>query len=328
MAMYNLCRKLDVYYSDKIFDGAQKAVVKGGSLIPSYFKVYNGFHDNAKYGDNFSESANFLDIEMLDKKYKNGMIIANNGEVIKSQGLREEDEINKKDCIKMLGYDPFFDNNENEQKFLYNTLIGFLDDATLADAFKLPIVIEIVKSLGQVEKLNKTFATMMSSSENIEENSQKIKSLIDAKDKLYRSILAMAKDNGISVNHSNNKSQGAGTLSGMVKELDEIGLREAKINLFDARTLGGIKQANDLSNQSILDQLALNDSEWADMVKELREIRIDLEQKVLELTEKLRLEKVKVSDLTDINDQMNEYIEKLKTQYAELNKSKYSKADI
>ena len=114
----------------------------------------------------------------------------------------------------------------------------------------------------------------------------------------------------------------------MVKELDEIGLRESKINLFDSRTLGGIKQANDLSNKSILDQLALTESEYADMVKELREIRVKLENKVLELEEGLRLEKVKVSDLTDINNQMNEYIEKLKAQYTELNKSKYSKANI
>lgn len=328
MAMYNLCRKLDVYYATTIYDGAQKAVLKGGSLIPSYFKTYNGFHNNANYGDTFSQSANFIDIELLDKKYKSGMVIADNGQVVQSQGLSEDDEITKKDCIRMLGYDPFFNNDESEQKFLYNTLINFLDDATLKDAFKLPLVIEIVKSLGQVEKLNKTFTVMMTSTENIEENSQKIKGLIDAKDKLYRSILAMAKDNGISVNYATNKSQGAGTLTGMVKELNEIGLREAKINLFDARTLGGIKQANDLSNKSILDQLALTESEWAEMVKELREIRVKLEEKVLQLTEDLRLEKVKVNDLTDINNQMQEYIEKLKTQYAELNKSKYSKADI
>lgn len=328
LAMFYLCRKLDVYYATTIYEGANKAVLKGGSLIPSYFKTYNGFHNNANYGDTFSQSANFLDMEMLDKKYKSGMIITDNGQVVQSQGLSDEDEINKKDCIRLLGYDPFFDNDENDQKYLYNTLINFLDDATLQDAFKLPIVIEMVKSLGQVERLNKTFAVMMASAENIEENSQKIKSLIDAKDKLYRSVLAMAKDNGISVNYSNNKSQGAGTLSGMVKELDEIGLRESKINLFDSRTLGGIKQANDLSNKSILDQLALTESEYADMVKELREIRVKLENKVLELEEGLRLEKVKVSDLTDINNQMNEYIEKLKAQYTELNKSKYSKANI
>nr|DAT84940.1 MAG TPA: hypothetical protein [Caudoviricetes sp.] len=328
LAMFYLCRKLDVYYATTIYEGANKAVLKGGSLIPSYFKTYNGFHNNANYGDTFSQSANFLDMEMLDKKYKSGMIVADNGQVVQSQGLSDEDEINKKDCIRLLGYDPFFDNDENDQKYLYNTLINFLDDATLQDAFKLPIVIEMVKSLGQVERLNKTFAVMMASAENIEENSQKIKSLIDAKDKLYRSVLAMAKDNGISVNYSNNKSQGAGTLSGMVKELDEIGLRESKINLFDSRTLGGIKQANDLSNKSILDQLALTESEYADMVKELREIRVKLENKVLELEEGLRLEKVKVSDLTDINNQMNEYIEKLKAQYTELNKSKYSKANI
>ena len=331
LAIYNLCRKLDLFYSDKIFEGALKSVVKGKALIPSYIKIYNGFHDNAKYGDNFSDSANFIDIEMLEQKYKSGMVVTDDGQEVQTKGivgLNEEDEINKKDCIRMLGYDPFFDNDESEQKFLYNTLINFLDDATLSDAFKLPLVIEIVKSLGQVEKLNKTFAIMMASAENIEENSQKITNLINAKDKLYRSILAMAKDNGISVNYSTNKSQGAGTLSGIVKELDEIGLRESKINLFDARTLGGIKQANDLSNQSILDQLSLTESEWAEMVKELRGIRVDLEQQVAKLNEELRLEKVKVNDLTDINNQMNEYIDKLKSQYAELNKSKYSKADI
>lgn len=328
MALYYLMRKLDVYYATTIYEGANKAVLKGGSLIPSYFKTYNGFHNNANYGDTFNQSANFLDIEKLDRKYKSGMVVANNGQVIKSQGLSDEDEINKKDCIKMLGYDPFFENDESDQKYLYNTLIRFLDDATLTDAFKLPIVIEMVKSFGQVERLNKTFATMMASTDNIEENAQKIKNLIDAKDKLYRSVLAMAKDNGISVNYATNKSQGAGTLSRVVKELDEIGLRDAKINLFDIETSESMKQVADISNKSLIEQMNLQESELWDMIKELREVRVKLDNKVNELNELLRLEKIKTSDLLNIQSQMKEYIDELEKKYEILNNSKYRQADI
>ena len=326
LAIYLLCRKCDVYYSTKVFEGAESASLKMNQPIVScYFRMLNSIKDNAGFKDNFNDSANFLDLEILEDKYRSGKIeIGNNGiSVVAPDVWTEEDEISRTDCIKLLGYDPFFDNDNREKKFLYNTLLGFLDDATLKDSFKLPIVIELVKSFGQVEKLNKTFTVMMASTENIEENSQKLKSLIDAKDKLYRSILAMAKDNGISVNYSANKSQGAGTLSGMVKDLNDIGLREAKINLFDARTAGGIKQVNDLSNKSILDQLALTESEWADMVKELREVRVDLEEKVLKLTEDLRLERLKNKDLSDIQSQMKEYIENLEEKYNQLNKSKY-----
>lgn len=334
LAMFYLCRKADTFYSTKVFEGAESTSLKlNQSIVSSYFRMLNSIKDNAGFKDNFNESVNFLDLEILEDKYKSGKISfgdsENDGQTqIVSDDFSEADEINKRDCIKLLGYDPFFDNTKSEQKFLYNTLIGFLDDATLEDSFKLPIVIELVKSLGQIEKLNKTFNVLMTSTENIEENTAKLSSLVNSKDKLYRSVLAMAKDNGISANYAVVKSQGAGTLSGAVKELSEIGLRDAKINLFDARTLGGIKQANDLSNQSILDQLALTESDWADMVKDLREIRVDLEHKNAELTEQLRVEMLKVQDLEDIQSQMQDYIDKLEEKYNKLNNTKYRQVDI
>ena len=330
LAIYLLCRKCDVYYSTKVFEGAESASLKMNQPIVScYFRMLNSIKDNAGFKDNFNDSANFLDLEILEDKYRSGKIeIGNNGiSVVAPDVWTEEDEINKRDCIKMLGYDPFFDNTISEQKFLYNTLLPFLDDATLEDAFKLPIVIELVKSLGQVEKLNKTFNSMMASAENIEENASKISSLVGSKDKLYRSILAMAKDNGISVNHALNKSQGAGTLSRIVKELEEIGLRDAKINLFDIETSESMKQVADISNKSIIEQINLQDSELWDMIAELREVRIKLDNKVNELTELLRLEKVKNSDLLNIQSQMKEYIEQLEEKYNKLNNSKYRQVD-
>ena len=227
----------------------------------------------------------------------------------------------------MLGYDPFFDNTKSDQKFLYNTLLPFLDDATLEDAFKLPIVIEVVKTFGQVEQLNKTFNVILASAENIVDNSSKVSSLVGSKDKLYRSVLAMAKDNGISVNHAMNKSQGAGTLSRIVKELEEVGLREAKMNLFDIETSESMKQVQDISNKSVMEQINLQESELWDMIAELREIRIKLDNKVNELTELLRLERVKNSDLLNIQSQMKAYIEQLEEKYNKLNNSKYRQVD-
>lgn len=332
LAIFYLCRKCDVFYSTKVFEGAESASLKmNQSIVSCYFRMLNSIKDNAGFKDNFNDSANFLDLEILEEKYRSGKIELGNGNnattVVAPDVWTETDEINKKDCIKMLGYDPFFDNTVAEQKYLYNTLIPFLDDATLEDAFKLPIVIELVKSLGQVEKLNKTFNSMMASAENIEENASKISSLVGSKDKLYRSILAMAKDNGISVNHALNKSQGAGTLSRIVKELEEIGLREAKINLFDIETSESMKQVADVSNKSLIEQINLQDSELWDMIAELREVRIKLDNKVNELTELLRLERVKNSDLLNIQSQMKEYIEQLEEKYNKLNNSKYRQID-
>lgn len=173
LAMYLMCRKTDTFYSTKVFDGAESASLKmNQSIVSCYFRMLNSIKDNAGFKDNFNESANFLDLEILEDKYRTGKINADingNTTTIAPDAFTEEDEINRRDCIKLLGYDPFFDNDKKEQKYLYNTLLPFLDDATLGDAFKLPIVIELVKSLGQVEKLNKTFNNMMASTDNIEE---------------------------------------------------------------------------------------------------------------------------------------------------------------
>ena len=185
----------------------------------------------------------------------------------------------------------------------------------------------MVKSLNQIERLNKTFNNLMASTDNIEENSGKISNLVGAKDKLYKSILAMAKDNGISVNYANNKSQGAGTLSKIIKDLEDIGLREAKVNLFDIETSESMKQVADISNRSIIDQINLQESELWDMIKELRDVRIRLDNEVSKLNEELRLEKVKNSDLVEIQNQMKEYIDKLDEKYNALKKSKYIQVD-
>ncbi|MBD8839477.1 hypothetical protein IFU39_16815 [Paenibacillus sp. CFBP 13594] len=132
-------------------------------------------------------------------------------------------------------------------------------------------------------------------------NAGTIKSLIEAKGKLYKSVLDLAKDNGISVNHNNNKSKGSGTLSGIIKQLQEKGFEEASVNLFDIETCAGMSQVADISNESIFKQLQFDENDYSAMLIEQREIIGDLSGKVTKYEEEIRVLKKELLKLTDKN---------------------------
>ena len=73
LAIYLLCRKTDTFYSSKVFEGAESTSLKlNQSLVSCYFRMLNSIKDNAGFKDNFNDSANFLDIEILEDKYRSG----------------------------------------------------------------------------------------------------------------------------------------------------------------------------------------------------------------------------------------------------------------
>ncbi|WP_223821904.1 hypothetical protein [Paenibacillus peoriae] len=199
---------------------------------------------------------------------------------------------NKSDVIRMVGYDPFEYEHENDKRHLYNKLVDFLDESTLEDGFKLPTVIEIVKTFNHLDKLNNTISSLSADTKAIAQNAGMIKSLIDSKDKMYKSVLALAKDNGISVNHNNNKSKGSGTLSGIIKQLNEKGIDSAEINVFDIATSEGMKQVADISNRSIIEQLMLNENDYTEMIKDQKNMIESLRNRLEVLEEENRLLKI------------------------------------
>lgn len=207
---------------------------------------------------------------------------------------------NKQDVIRLIGYDPFIYEKTEDRPLLYNRLVDYLDDATLEDSLKLPSVIEIVKTFGQVDKINNAITTLNSDIDSLVENPGKIKSLGDAKDKLLKSVLALAKDNGISENHNNKKSKGAGTLSGIIKELQEKGFEEANVNVFDIDTTEGMRQVADISHKSIINQLQFDENDYAEMISEQREKIVTLENDNSTLKEENRNLKITLKDYGEI----------------------------
>jgi len=214
----------------------------------------------------------------------------------------EEDNQNKNDVLRMLGYNPFEFEPKEDQRHLFNKLVDFLDEGTLEDSFKLPAVIEIVKSFNQLDKINNAISRIMSDVDSFSQNVGSVNSLVGAKDKMLKSVLALAKDNGISVNHNNNKSKGAGTLSGIIKTLQEKGFEEATVNLFDIETAQGMRQVADLSNQSIMNQLQFDENDYTSMIMEQRELLQKSEDKVISLEEENRKLKKELMSYKRVGD--------------------------
>jgi len=284
IALYFLCRLLDVYFESSLYYSAEQQANNSNSNIAQiYFQKVNSL---PQYGSRtFSESTP-LESDKNTNIFETEIKLDTN----------EEDQRNKEDVIRMVGYDPFENDNPMDKKYLYNTLVDFLDESTLEDSFKLPIVIEIVKSFNQIDKLNQALTLMTNDISNVQSQVGGVKSLFETKDKIYRAILAMAKDNGISVNHATNKSKGAGTLSGIIKQLQEKGFMEVEVNLFDIETCEGMKQVADISNNSILKQLQFDENDYTFMINEQRSLLQNLQKKNIELEEENRLLKIKIRE--------------------------------
>jgi hypothetical protein len=234
---------------------------------------------------------------------------SNNIEIIDKadsiQNTNQEDHLkiidnrSKDDVLRMLGYDPFEYESQEDKKQLYNKLVDFLDESTMEDGFKLQAVIEIVKGFNQIDKINNAITFITNDINKLADKSGGIQSLITAKKNILGSLLGLAKDNGISVNNNNNKSKGAGTLSGIIKTLNEKGIEAADINIFDIETCEGMRQVADISNKSILEQLMLNENDYSEMIKDQKELITIYDKRLIELEEENRLIKIKLKYYED-----------------------------
>lgn len=199
-------------------------------------------------------------------------------EEFEKQRQREKDEMtesesNRQYIINNIGYDPFEDYpRANEKPKLYNKLVSFMDEDAKDDPMKMMAIIEIVKTYNQIEKINQSIDEYTSDPANFSKNIATVDKLSATKDKLNRSAIALAKDNGISVNNNNNKSKGANTLAGKIKILKEIGFRDAEINAFDYETCEGMRQVAELSEKARHLQIGYDEN----IAQEIKDIKVEL----------------------------------------------------
>ena len=228
--------------------------------------------------------------------------------LLDGQDVDNEFEKNRKDVIRLLGYDPFEGEKLEDQPLLYSQLIGYLDAGGDGndDMMRTSSAITIVRGFSQQAKIDDKLAKAMANS-NI--NPAEIKTLLDSKQKISSTISQLAEQSCLSLKHNKNASKGENTWTGKIKKIKELNLREGEVNGFDLMTCKGMQQVMDLSNASILKQLALDESEYSDIVAEQRKLVTKLTTERDSYKEVVRIllrENLDLKDLLSENNLLDE----------------------
>ena len=203
--------------------------------------------------------------------------------------LSEEYEKNRADVIRLLGYDPFEKEQEEDKPLLYSQLIGYLDlGGDNEDMMRTSSAITIVRGFLQQAKLDDMIAKAMSSP-NVSNKSGEIKSYLDSKQKVSSTISQLAEQSCLSLKHNKNASKGENTFTGKTKKLKDMDLRSAENNAFDIGTCEGMRQVADISNASIMKQIHLDENDYTEMLGQQREMIVKLQREADENAEKARI---------------------------------------
>ena len=232
---------------------------------------YNGmrWRDGDIFKTFVEDAKSVADMEI--KKEDNINFIANSDEI------NDEFEKNKNSVIRLLGYDPFISEKSEDQPLLYSQLIGYLDSGGDGneDMMRTSSAITIVRGFLQQAKLDDKLAHVMA---NTSANPTEMKTLLDAKKNLSATISQLAEQSCLSLKHNKNASKGENTWTGKIKKLKDMDLRDAEVNGFDIGTCRGMQQALEISDISIMKALALDESEWSEVVADQRKLLVDTQR--------------------------------------------------
>ena len=218
----------------------------------------------------------------------------------KGQEIIEAYKTNRRDVLRLIGYDPFANYPvESDKPVLYAQLISFIDEETKNDGMKMNAVIQIVQAFNQIQKINDAINDLSSDVMKINNNNGAIKQHADTISKLLSGANALAKDNGISVNFNNSKSKGQNTLTGKMKELDLIGFRDAKINMYDIDYCAGMQQVANISCKAQVDQIGYDENVMNEISNIRRELVDSLQKERDKAVERARLLLVENKDLKE-----------------------------
>lgn len=224
---------------------------------------------------------------------------------------------NKEDVIRLLDYDPFEKEPLGDQPFLYSQLLGMLDASEDAndDMMRVSSAIQIVRGFLQLQKIDDTVAKLMGNVNELQDNSATIKSLQDSKQKITSMITTLAAESCLSLKNSKRQVKGENTWTGKIKRLKDLNLRESEMNGFNLNTCRGMAQVQEISDASIMKQLALDESEWSDIVADMRKANQQLRKEKESYKE---INRILLRENLDLKDYLEEKGLSKKENYTDL----------
>ena len=287
--------RMDLPYIEKLWESSYNEVHDPGLKQPKT-NVWSAYIKNVKLpqynGMRWRDGDLFKEGEIVRSDTEDKIASTMTPEVL------DECNTNKKDLIRLIGYDPFANYPvEQDLPVLYAQIISFIDEETKNDGMKMNAVIQIVQAFNQIQKLNDAINELLADTKKLNNNNGTIKQHSDTIAKLLSGANALAKDNGISVNFNNSKSKGQNTLTGKMKDLDQIGFRAAKINMYDVEYCKGMQQVAEISAKAQVDQIGFDENVMNEINNIRRELVDTLQKERDKAVERARLLLVENRDL-------------------------------
>ena len=285
LALMLICKDLDIFFSDALYDSIK---TNPDFTIGNYFKYINGLQYSRK---NFS---NTLLAMINDKGLRPETEIREDRE----DKWKVADKKNKNYVLSSVGYDCFEDANytDEERKFLFNTMADYLTDEVLEDPHKLQQVIILVKTLLQSDEIDKSInAEFKKGIPDL----MTMDKLTSVKNKLIGNINTIALDLGISAKSSGKSTKGSNTLTNIMKEMQENGFEEIKVNIVDAKMSTSYQEVAEANAKALIEELNLTSDEYAQMVAQQSEIVSELQKENEQLKEEARIAKLELKVIKD-----------------------------
>lgn len=288
-AMKVICHYMDWYFSGDAFASLAK---NAQQYTPGmYSRIVN---NTAQY-----KNKTFIDSIVDGEISKTNIVAEKNGTLpgelsppkisLLNVTWDDKDEKNRRYVIETYGYDPLEDMQEAtvmDRKYCYNALSSYCDTEGISeDGHKMMCCVSMVKTFLQIKKLDEEINRI---SNDYEIDDSKLKNLMASKKQALDTITNLAKDNNISSQWNRNIRAGQGTMSDKIREMYENGFDPSRVNLFDIKTCESIKQTADLSFQSIMDQLQLDENDYTRVIKNQREMVQEMTNELDRLKEENR----------------------------------------
>lgn len=102
-------------------------------------------------------------------------------------------------------------------------------------------------------------------------------------------ITQLAAESCLSLKNSKHSTKGENTWTGKIRKIKDLNLREGEVNGFDIATSKAMRQVMDASNKSIIHELKCDDSEWASMVADQRNMIYEIDNELSDYKEIARI---------------------------------------
>ena len=298
-AMKWLCSYLNIYFDDITYFKAKDAMEKNGKknhIVEEYMNVVS--RSATLKGKTFLESPNIGSVnsgsggssEKAEKIIKStDGSVSNDTESVWSK----EDFNAKRLVLKMVGYDPFYYEDEETRKILYKDLLGMLEQGMELDGMKVQGAIQIVLGFKNIRELSEKYKQKTMADAPVKE----LKEIADLKKKELDTITDFSKNNGFGERFAISKAKGENTFTGIMAKMNEMKYEDAILNMYDIETSKSINQAAEASFAAIFSQLNMSEAEVYKTCQDQLKKLVEMQRENTTLKENLRLAKREIAEM-------------------------------